>query len=204
MKPLNLVGEKIGRWSVLSQAISENGVSRWVCRCECGTERVVGRNILMSTANKVKSCGCWRRERIALANKTHGAVGTPTYYTWTSMLTRCRNPNFREFKYWGGRGIKVCERWEKYENFLEDMGERPEGKTLDRFPNKDGDYEPGNCRWATPKEQRQNQRPIYSEDELGKIHDRNLTAREVAKAIGRHPATVQRLRKLASYQDVQP
>lgn len=74
------------------------------------------------------------------------------------MVQRCTNPNCRRFADWGGRGITVCERWESFENFLADMGERPEGMTLDRRDN-DGDYEPGNCRWATPKEQRANQRP---------------------------------------------
>lgn len=87
----------------------------------------------------------------------HGMVGTRTHKTWTSMKGRCRNPNDAMWKYYGARGITVCARWLKFENFYADMGERPEGKTLDRI-DVNGHYEPGNCRWATPLEQRHNQR----------------------------------------------
>lgn len=90
----------------------------------------------------------------------HASTGkkSPTYLVWESMRTRCNLPSASNYQYYGGRGIRVCERWDSYQNFLADMGERPAGKTLDRWPNKDGHYELGNCRWATKREQRANQR----------------------------------------------
>ena len=93
--------------------------------------------------------------------KTHGMCNTSTYHTWESIHQRCKNPKNPGYKWYGGRGIKVCKRWHKFENFYEDMGDKPEGLTLERI-NNDGDYEPGNCEWATWKEQRKNQRsPSY-------------------------------------------
>lgn len=88
----------------------------------------------------------------------HGYCGTRTYRIWKAMRTRCNNPRVRAYPRYGGRGIKVCPRWDSFSAFLADMGEAPEGMSLDRWPDKSGNYEPGNCRWATPKEQARNMR----------------------------------------------
>lgn len=92
----------------------------------------------------------------------HGMCHTPTYRTWRGMVARCTNPLREGYSRYGGNGITVCDRWRVFDNFLKDMGIRPEGKTLDRYPDNRGNYEPGNCRWATPHEQRLNQRPRKS------------------------------------------
>ncbi len=84
---------------------------------------------------------------------TRAGKSLQTYWIWQCMKKRCNNPNYHQFHLYGGRGIRVCERWNDYANFLADMGEKPEGRSLDRFPNRDGNYEPGNVRWATTKEQ---------------------------------------------------
>lgn len=109
----------------------------------------------------------------------HGGWGTPTYKIWEKMLARCRNQNNKGYPRYGGRGITVCERWADFSNFLADMGERPEGLSLDRI-NVNGNYEPGNCRWATAKEQALNRR-----DNVRVVYEgREMTVREAADLSG--------------------
>ena len=127
-----------------------------VCQCDCGTESVVvmPRDFLRST----RSCGCLRREQLLRHGHGSRAAGYhPLYRTWMGMRERCSNPRHVEWERYGGRGIHVCARWSDFAAFLADMGERPEGMTLDRI-DVDGNYEPGNVRWATAQEQYANQR----------------------------------------------
>lgn len=147
------VGLKIGRITII-KATGKCGGS-FLIECECGKRRRVFRSYLVAGAHST----CGHKCPLGSHAETHGQSVTPTgvYETWSSMRERCLNPNHEAYAYYGGRGITICGRWlESFENFYADMGERPEGKSLDRWPNNDGNYEPGNCRWANWEEQNGN------------------------------------------------
>ena len=155
-------GDKYDRLTIVKEVenINMKNVRFFLCSCECGNQKVIALNSLRR--GDTKSCGCYRKQIVTERSVTHGLWGQPLYNTWVNMKQRCYNPNFRDYKNWGGRGIKVCDRWiNSFSNFINDMGERPDGKSLDRI-NNDGDYEPSNCRWATSKEQIKNQRNTKS------------------------------------------
>jgi hypothetical protein len=160
------IGFNIGRLRVIQRAGTSAGKksAMWLCECLCGKQVTLSYSRLH--LKQVKSCGCLQRDVArarGLANATHGASHhnrkNTEYRIWEGMKRRCLSPKHNGFRYYGGRGITVCDRWlHSFENFLADMGPRPRGKTLDRYPNNDGNYEPNNCRWATPHEQNMNRR----------------------------------------------
>lgn len=156
MKALDLTGRKYARMTGVKRVDNAPGYkqARWLFRCDCGTEKVLfGYSVVHGT---VQSCGCINREKPP--HLQHGMTGTRTFQSWAAMRARCLNPRNRAWADYGGRGITIAPEWDKFEAFYRDMGPRPDGMTLDRFPDKDGNYEPGNCRWATDKQQVGNRR----------------------------------------------
>lgn len=159
---IDRTGQRFGRLLVtaMSERRTPQGWAICVCLCDCGATKEVSAHNLVN--GHVRSCCCLVRETRGDNNRTHGKSKTRTYQSWARMKARCYNPNHDKYEYWGGRGITVCERWlNSFENFLADIGEKPIGLTLERTDNS-GNYEPGNCRWATMKEQRANQRPYIA------------------------------------------
>lgn len=158
----DLVGQKFGFLEVISRLPNEDRFVRWLCKCRCGTEGIVK---ITADVKRGHSCGCWNRNCRLKHGHTSSAgipkylsrLRSPTYGSWRGMRNRCSNPKAAHWADYGGRGITICERWNSFELFLEDMGERSEGMSLDRI-NNNGNYEPLNCRWATQSEQVRNQR----------------------------------------------
>lgn len=151
---LDLIDQRFGKLVVTARAGSDkHQKATWRCLCDCGVETVVSSGNLRK--GNSRSCGCVRDEKIGALHLSHGHFRnykmSPTYAIWHGMLTRCTNPNTKQWKDYGGRGITVCERWRLFENFLADMGERPPNLQIDRINNNEN-YEPSNCQWVTHAE----------------------------------------------------
>ena len=148
-----ITGQQFGKLTAVLLVGIVKRKSIWRFKCECGA--VVDRASNHVTSGRTNSCGCIKLT--GDSNRKHMMIDSPEYRTWSNMLTRCRNPKCADWAHYGGRGISVCERWTDFRLFYADMGSRPAGTSIDRIDVNRG-YEPGNCRWASPIEQRANRR----------------------------------------------
>lgn len=149
-------GDRNNRLTLVSLHEKSRGGYRWIASCDCGNETIVVVRDFRS--GHTKSCGCLRREVMTAAKTTHGMSESAEFRVWCHMLGRCFNPTDSKYPYYGERGITVCDRWLTFANFYSDMGDRPtQHHSIDR-KEVNGNYEPDNCRWATPIEQAQNKR----------------------------------------------
>lgn len=193
MKKLDLVGQKFGKLTILGEAPGrrspKGSALRFLsCRCDCGKEFDIRPSQL---SRGQKSCGCDRKRAITHGHAKMGA-NSKTYRAWADMIRRCTSPKADAFPYYGGRGIKVCDRWRSdFAAFLADMGERPEGHSIER-DDVHGDYEPGNCRWATHREQMRNKQNTR----FFEVNGERICLQEAAEKLGiGHSAIINRIKR---------
>ena len=154
---IDITGQRFGRLVVSGRAPTRKNVTYWHCNCDCGNNSIVASSHLLTST--IKSCGCFRATLKLKHGHNKKGKTTKIYWIWQGMKARCSDLKQENYRYYGARGITVCERWiNSFENFLTDMGERPKGLTLERKDNDKG-YSPDNCIWTSPREQRMNQRP---------------------------------------------
>lgn len=207
-KKLNIeIGAKYNKLTVISfDGKNENGHFMYKCSCDCGNYIITRGSALIS--GNTKGCGClngvWNENHyksIITHGATVGGKRTPEYQAYVRMIQRCYNPNVERYPNYGGRGITVCDRWLKsFENFLEDMGERPSpSHSLDRYPDVNGNYEPSNCRWGTQRQQSSNKTTTIRLTANGK----ETYQAELANLLGVNPHSIQyHLKKGKSGDDI--
>lgn len=179
----NLEGIIFGRLTAQYLLGSYQNKHYWLCKCSCGCLSEVPAISLRS--GNTTSCGCLTRENSIAKSKTHGMSHTPIYGMWRRMIQRCEDPNCTDYSYYGGRGISVCPEWHDFANFIRDVGERPDGMTLERIRNNEG-YSHGNVRWASRHEQMQNTRGVVLITHNGETR----TISEWARYVGIKPSTL--------------
>lgn len=154
---VNLAQRRFGRLLVLRRNGTQCSHAMWECLCDCGQLATVMRGALLS--GNTRSCGCLKSELDKIKLRTHGMTNTPEYNVWRTMIQRCTNPKNKDYRYYGGRGIRICQKWRKsFAAFLSDMGNRPFPKAEIDRKNNDGNYEPNNCRWVDDYIQANNRR----------------------------------------------
>lgn len=178
-RPLDLTGQRFTRLTVVGLAPHKDsqGNRLWLCQCDCGNQSFVPAGRLRS--GMTRSCSCIQKEKAGARTRKHGASRTRAYRAYRAMIKRCERPNNVDYKWYGGRGITVCERWHDYANFLADMGERPSEKHFIERIDNDGPYCPENCTWATREEQQANTRQAHLITWQGKTMNRAAWAREL-------------------------
>ena len=193
MKLIDLTGRRFGRLVAIRRAQNKNNSrhAQWHCKCDCGIKVVVDGATLRNGATS--SCGCFRSEKLRALRTTHGLRDTPEYLAWADMRTRCLNPARTNYPNYGGRGIKVCRRWTKFENFIADMGRRPSPQHTVERQDVNGNYSPKNCIWLESHLQSRNQRrTVLSPDlvaEVRKVHAVGGNVAAWARAHGIKPVT---------------
>lgn len=183
---VDLTGERFFRLLVLGRAPVRKGRTYWFCVCDCGTKRTVDASALRG--RRTFSCGCWNSEHAKILFTKHGGSANhmPEYSIWLGIRNRTQTKSSTNYPAYGGRGIKLCSRWQDFSNFLADIGPRPSARhSVGRIDNN-GDYSPGNCRWETPEQQHNNKRT----NRLIRFGSKRQSATRWAREIGLNPSTV--------------
>ncbi len=190
---VDLSGQRFGRLVVLRfHGVSNSGKRVWECACDCGGKSLVTTGAMRS--GSTSSCGCLCLEINSKRMSTHGASKSATYKIWSGIRARCNTPSASPWKYYGGRGIGICKRWDRFENFLSDMGVRPSKlHSIERIKNNQ-DYSPENCKWATILEQSNNRRDNHFLIFKGKRQSISQWAREIGMEVDTLKARIGKLK----------